>query len=148
MAFELDYDEMMLLDAEDLAEGGIAKAYAELLPKLREHVTECAEVEDVMDDVAPRYSVRSAGKEFPIYAPELHESEGHSWGRAAHALFTIVNEQLSGSAVRLFAINGGNDLGGMFLTQAQAEEARQTLPNKRDWPYIVTNEYPAYGQFQ
>ena len=35
MAFELDYDKLILLDAEDLAEGGIKQAYLNLLPQLK-----------------------------------------------------------------------------------------------------------------
>lgn len=36
---------------------------------------------------------------------------------------------------RLFSpINGGNDLGGMFLTEVQARAAREGLSNKGDWP--------------
>jgi hypothetical protein len=38
MGFELDYSKMIILDAEDLAEGGIQAAYKELLPALLEYV--------------------------------------------------------------------------------------------------------------
>ena len=46
-----------------------------------------------------------------------------------------------------YAINGGNDLGGMFLTQAQAAAAQKTLRNKSDWPYFPKDELDWYGQY-
>ena len=131
MTYELDYNEMVLLDAEDLAEGGIAEAYSSLLPKLRHYVSMPAELEESIDDHVIRYSVTYRGKEYVIYSPELDDD---SWGRATYVLFTIVNDQLSGVDHRFFAINGGNDLGGMFLTPAEVEAARASLPRKTDWP--------------
>ena len=102
MKFALDYDKLIFLDAEELAEGGIREAYTSILPQ--------------------------------------------SLGRAAHALFKIINDQLTNSEYRLFAINGGNDLGGMFLTQSELEDARRSLPRPEDWPYLPTPEHPWYGQ--
>ena len=72
---------------------------------------------------------------------------GGSWGRAAVAFFTIINDQMASSQYRLYAINGGNDLGGMFLTAAQAEAAQKALPNKADWPYFPKDEPEWYGQY-
>jgi hypothetical protein len=145
--FELDYDNLIFLDAEDLAEGGIGEAYESLLPKLRPYVAELATIQEVMDNDIPRYAVRFGDKEFVIYGPELAETEGQSWGRATHAFFAIVNDQLIGSEHRFFAINGGNDLGGMFLTHAQAQASRKTLPRKNDWPYLPNGDDPWYGQY-
>src|SRR5262249_1249272 len=121
MSFDLDYDQWIHLDAENLAETGIAEAYESLLPELRKYVQQPAQVEELIDNDAPRYSVKSGAREFVIYGPELEEESGNnSWGRAAYAFFTIVNEQLASSAYRFCAINSGNDLGGMFLTPEQA----------------------------
>ena len=144
--FQLDYDETILLDAEDLAEGGIGKAYEALLPKLRQYMAQPAAVKELLDNDTPRYAVQSGVKEFVIYAPELDETTGNSWGRAAAAFFTIVNDQLAETEYRFFAINGGNDLCGIFLTPAQAEASREALPNKSDWPYLPKDEHPWYGQ--
>jgi hypothetical protein len=146
MTFELNYDEIVWLDAEDLGEAGIGEAYQSLLPKLRQYVDEPAEIEEVSDVEAPAYSVRYRGKEYQIYSPDLEEGEGQSWGRATYAFFSIVNDQMGHSSHRFYAINGGNDLGGMFLTPAECEAAIQSLENKSDWPYIPTSEHPAYGQ--
>jgi hypothetical protein len=66
-----------------------------------------------------------AASNIVIYSPALGENDvGRVWARAAHALFKIVNDQLAKSQYRFYAINGGNDLGGMFLTQAECEVAR------------------------
>lgn len=146
MAFTLDYDQLVLLDAEELAETGIAEAYARLLPDLRKYVQQPSRVEEVIDDDTPVYSVRCGGKEYPIYGPDLDEEEGGAWGRATVAFFALVNEQLAGTPYRFYAINGGNDLGGMFLTPAQAHESRASLPRSDDWPYLPQDDPPWYGQ--
>ena len=44
MKFALDYDKLIFLDAEALAEGGIREAYTSILPHLKEYVAEPAEV--------------------------------------------------------------------------------------------------------
>jgi hypothetical protein len=54
---------------------------------------------------------------------------------------------LANSEYRFYAINGGNDLGGMFLMPAQAQAAQKALPNKRDWPYLPEDVPPWYGQY-
>ena len=85
------------------------------------------------------------GVEYVIYSPDL--SHDGSWERATHAFFKIVDDQLSGSDYRLCAINGGNDLGGMFLTTSECEAAPRSLARSEDWPYLPTLEDPWYGQF-
>jgi hypothetical protein len=147
MPFTLDYDRWIHLDAEDLAETGIREAYERLLPELRKYVPQPVQVEEVIDNKTPNYSVRCGTREYAIYGPELDEDNGNSWGRATFAFFSIVNDQLAGSEYRFYAINGGNDLGGMFLTPAQAQAAQQGLPRRTDWPYVPADEYPWYGQY-
>jgi hypothetical protein len=147
MPFTLDYDKWIHLDAEDLAETGIREAYERLLPELRKYVPRPEPVEEVIDRDTPRYSVRSEGKEYAIFGPELDEAGVNSWGRATFAFFRIVNDQLVGSEYRFYAVNGGNDLGGMFLTLTQARAAQKSLPNWEDWPYLPADEPPWYGQF-
>jgi hypothetical protein len=144
--FTLDYDLWIHLDAENLAETGIAEAYERLLPLLRKYVPHPAQVEDVIDNDTPTYSVRCGGKEYAIYGPNLGQEDGGGWGRATVAFFAIVNEQLADTVYRFYAINGGNDLGGMFLTPAQALESRASLPRPQDWPYLPKDEPSWYGQ--
>ena len=147
MVFTLNYDEAIPLDAEAIAEGGIAEGYESVLPNLRQFVKHPVRIEEDRDDDAPSYSVRCGDTEFEIYAPDLDEEEGNSWGRATVALFSIVNEQLKNATHRFYAINGGNDLFGMFLTPEEAAAAQNSLPNKRDWPYLPKDEEPWYGQY-
>jgi hypothetical protein len=148
MSFELNYDEWIHFDAEDLAETGIAEAYERLMPVLRKYVQEPAKVEEIQDNDVPRYSVKWGRRKFVIYAPELREEpENNSWGRATYAFFAIVNDQLRTSGYRFYAINGGNDLGGMFLTPQEAKDAQKGLPRRLDWPYLPRDEPPWYGQY-
>ena len=145
--FSLDYEQMVLLDAEELAETGINEAYNKLLPVLRQYVNNPAQLSEIIDPDLPRYSVSSAGVIYDIYSPDTSDPEEASWGRATYALFSIINNQLKNSNIRFYAINAGNDLGGMFLTPQQVASAKRTLKRKTDWPYIPTLEYPWYGQF-
>ena len=145
MEFELDYDRMIHLDAEDLAEGGIAEAYDLLLPELRQHVANPQTLEERLDNSVPHYSILSGTKEFTVYSSTLDMGDGRTWGLATYALFTIVNDQLTSSDYKLYAINAGNDLGGFFLSEEQAQAAQKTLPRKVDWPYLPTNQHPWYG---
>jgi hypothetical protein len=146
MGSSLDYDRLIHLDAEELAEGGIKAAYEALLPELKQYVQQPVHIEEQLDPDAPRYSLLAAGTQYVVYAPDLDDKEGQSWGRATWAFFEIVNRQLTGSQYRFYAINGGNDLGGMFLTKAEVESAKKTLATKTDWPYLPTKEHPWYGQ--
>jgi hypothetical protein len=146
MGFSLDYEQLIHLDAEALAEAGLREAYERLLPQLRKYVPRPASVEEVIETDTPSYSVRCGAQEYVIYGPDLDEKSGNSWGRATFALFRIINDQLVGSDHCFFAINGGNDLGGMFLTPAQARASQDALVERTDWPYLPTDEYPWYGQ--
>jgi hypothetical protein len=146
LRYELDYDQMILLDAEALAEGGIGEAYQSLLPKLRRFVSQPVEIEEVIEDNASRYAVRYRDREYNIYSPGFEDREGQSWGRATHALFSIVNDELVNSEHLFYAINSGNDLGGMFLTPEECEAAQKSLSGKTDWPYLPTLDHPWYGQ--
>src|SRR6476659_6714135 len=98
MAFTLNYDDAIMLDAEDLAEGGIGEGYESLVTALRKFVKSPVKIEEQRDDDAPSYSVRCGEMQFEIYSPDLEAEEGNSWGRATVALFAIVNAQLKTSS--------------------------------------------------
>jgi hypothetical protein len=100
-----------------------------------------------VDAYATRYAVQADGQEFVIYGPDIPGSEDKSWGTATYVFFKIINDQLSHSIVRFYALNGGNDLFGIFLTPQQAEDAKRSLPNRSDWPYLPDPEWPSYGQY-
>jgi hypothetical protein len=146
MDVEFDYSKMIHLDAESLAEQGILDAYQNLLPTLRMYVKTVDDITEIMDPDAPRYAVRHRDVEYVIHGPEIEDEGGRSWGNATYALFSIVNAQLSGMPCRFYAINGGNDLAGMFLTPEQWDAAKRTLEARSDWPYLPTADYPFFGQ--
>jgi len=146
VAAGLNYDEAIPLDAEALAETGVKAAYDELLPRLKNYVASPAVMTERIDHNAPSYAVSCLGVDYPIYA-KGDEDESEAWGRATLALFDSVNRQLAKTPYRLFAINGGNDLFGMFLTSEQAEAAKKSLPRKQDWPYLPNASKPWYGQY-
>src|SRR5262245_33367275 len=82
MQFELDYSKLIPLDAEALAEGGIAEAYKELLPALVPYVKEADEIHEVWDN---GYSVRHRDREYVIYKQESElgdEQAARNWGNA------------------------------------------------------------------
>jgi hypothetical protein len=90
MSFMLNYDDAIHLDAEALAEAGIAEAYERLLPRLRTLITHPLEIIEERDDDIPSYFVRCGGKSFAVYGPDIDDM-GDSWQNATVALFTIVN---------------------------------------------------------
>ena len=143
----LEYDKLILLDAEDLAEQGIVAAYEKLLPELRKYADRLSRIEEAINTDLPSYAVHFNGKVYVIYSAGLEGTGAESWGRATHALFAIVNEQLKETNVRFYAINGGNDLGGIFLAPEQAHAAQAGLARKSDWPYFPDLNGPYYGQY-
>lgn len=146
-ATSLDYASLTLLDAEALAEQGINEAYEQLLPQLKQYVEAPIKIEEQFSSETGSYTVKAGGETYKIYGPELEGSEGESWGRATYALFHIINKQITKGDVRLYAINSANDLGGLFLSQPAAEQSRNTLNNRQDWPYLPELVSPWYGQF-
>ena len=141
----IDYDAALMLDAEELAEQGVAAAYEGLSTELTELGIEPASVSENVDADAGSYTVQFGGTNYPIAGPSIPAS--HSWGLATYALFEIVNRQLAGHRLALYAINGGNDLFGIFMTPTQAERARGALPRKSDWPYVPTPEPDWFGLY-
>jgi hypothetical protein len=134
---------MIHLDAESLAEGGLATAYAELLPRIQFFVAEpIASIEEFAEDDGTQ-KARAGGQEYVIWSADGERYEG--WVRAPIALFDVVNRSLASASVRFYAFYGGNDLSGMFLTEAQFAEARIAIQRRSDWPYLLVDEPPHYG---
>ena len=146
MTSALNYDEMLLLDAEALSEGGIRAAYLELLPELKRYVGAPDDIEESMNAAATDYRVRHRDREYVVRSDSLASDEGQDWGRATSVLFSIVNAQLEETGYQFYAINSANDLGGMFLTSAECEAARRSLLRRMDWPYLPDSTHPWYGQ--
>jgi hypothetical protein len=146
--FTLNYDRTIPLDAEALAETGIREAYESLLPELQKFVSQPLPVEEMIDNHTPSYVVLCGGQRYTVVDSEREREGRNSWGQATWALFDIVNNQLqlSGLEYRFYAINGGNDLFGIFLTPENAQSVQIALA-KREWPYIPAAEPPWFGQF-
>ncbi|MBS0207387.1 MAG: hypothetical protein JSS27_00400 [Planctomycetes bacterium] len=139
----LYYGSLHHLDAECLAENGIVDAYNNLLPSLQQFVSQPTTITEVDDERG--YSVKYRDKTFQVY-DAINESV-HTWGAATFAFFAIVNDQLTTSDHRLYAVLGGEFLSAVFLTSAQAEAATATLRNRVEWPYLPTQVPPYFGQY-
>jgi hypothetical protein len=148
---KINYGLALPLDGEALAEAGIQDAYREIAPFLAELGVQARPLAENID-ISGDYSIDFDGHRYVISGPGAapagsRESQADAWGLATYALFDIVNRQLATSDVRLFALNGGNELAGIFMSTAQAEKARRALPRKTDWPYLPTPEPPWFGMF-
>lgn len=145
----LNYDNMVFLDAEDLAEQGILSAYQKLLPRLKLYKLHMSshpiEVSEEIDNDLARYIVHANEKRYVIQDGEDGGTSQDYWVRATVAFFEIVNANLKGSQVKFYALYGGNDLGGMFLSEEQYAAARRALKRRSDWPWLPVNEPPHYG---
>ena len=69
-SFDIDYDKAIGLDAEDLAEGGIKRAYDGMRVELSKYLPKIDEIEEEIVDHAPYYTVRCAGVEYVLYSPD------------------------------------------------------------------------------
>jgi hypothetical protein len=140
-------------DAEDLAEGGVGDFLRKIEPFLNANGIALTHVEDDVSEQG--YSVTVNGTRTRIFdTDELHQREtqkqpGLIWGLSGARAFAIVNGLLeeAGSEERLYAVNGGNDLFGFFLTQA-LREAICCYPGIKPGarPYLDTDEYSWFGQ--
>lgn len=139
----LDYNEVVQLDAEELAEQGILSAYEQLLPRLKRYVGSPLEVTEEIDNDAATYSVAAAGKKYEIWDDGAKNPDG--WERATVAFFEIVNANLASSEYRFYALYGGNDLTGLFLTEAEFAAARRAIKKRSNWPWVPVMEPPRYG---
>jgi hypothetical protein len=142
----LDYEQAIPLDAESLAEQGILSAYRELLPQLDKYSATPLEVAEVFSDDGLGYTVAACGRQFAIWEVlESGKQNSDGWERATVAFFQIVNASLGASTHHFYAINGGNDLFGMFLTEQEFAAARKAIARRSDWPWLPDDRLPLYG---
>jgi hypothetical protein len=146
-AQELDYSRAIHLDAEELAEQGMVEGYVRLLPELKAYVAAPLVLSEKVETERGRYAVLAGGAVQDIFPSPLGGDEYESWGVATAALFEIVNRQLITAPVKFYAINSGNDLMGIFLTEHQADAARKTIKRRSDWPYLPAMQAPWFGQY-
>jgi hypothetical protein len=141
-AAPFDDDDIVLLDAEDLADGGILEAYEQLHPQLRQHEAADIDIAEEFDAEAGTYAVLAAGTRYDIRGAD---AQGDAWVLATIAFFEIVNASLAQATHRFYALYGGKDLAGIFLTGEQFQNARQDIERHADWPWTPVNRAPDYG---
>ncbi|MEP3653266.1 MAG: hypothetical protein ABJO36_00055 [Litorimonas sp.] len=136
---------MIHLDAEELAEQGLATFYDFIQPELSKFIAAPNPLTEIRDE-NDFYFVESGGYVWPI-VDETSMTSGDVWLNAAFAFFEMVNQQLRDTDYKLYAFYAGNDLSGMFLTEEEAEQSMAKLPSKADWPYLVTLEPEYNGRY-
>lgn len=110
-------------DAEELAEGGAAEFIESLRPTLEQLGVRIGQVEDEARDVEGSTYIEHHlivdGERSLIVSPYDEELGDELWALAAARTFGVVNRLLerAGSDERLYAIEGGNDLRGVILTE-------------------------------
>ncbi|MFC5477969.1 hypothetical protein [Massilia suwonensis] len=137
-----DYDDLVLLDAEDLAEVGILEAYQQLHPQLRQYGAAEIDIAEEVDEDAGTYTVLADGIRYPIYGEGAEED---AWVLATIAFFDIVNAGLADASHRFYALYGGNDLAGIFLSDEQFRLAQRCFKRAMDRPWVPVNQPPHYG---
>ena len=142
----IDYETAVFLDAESLSEQGIGEAYQDLESHLTKIVKEVPDITEHFQSETGSYSIEFEGNNFHIFEPGVEKKPGRSWGLATFTLFTIVNRILKDTDQKFYALYGGHDLMGIFLSDEQFRRAKQYHHNSKESPYIPRNEHPWYGQ--
>lgn len=123
------------LNAEQLANCGIAQAYRKITPALVQLVSGATPLREQIDGYDSSYSVHAGETTYRIDGPDVRESNVEAWRRATFAIFDIVNRQLVHSDTGFYAVGQGGGLAGVFLTLPEFEEAKNLLSND-DRPYL------------
>jgi hypothetical protein len=139
----LDYDQVIHLDAEDLAEQGILKAYEKVMPQLQQYVGAPMVVTEHVNSETGTYAVSADGRTCQIWDDGAKNPDG--WERATVAFFEMVNANLGSSDRRFYALYGGNDLSGIFLSLEEFAAARRAIKKPSNWPWRPVTEPPHYG---
>lgn len=140
------------LDAKVLCKFGMSGVYDLLIPKMKKLGIKPLQLKDHFNANGAFHSVSVDGKliiVFDIEESEEDDEEGRKelwWSRATPIFFQLVNFQLESISVRFYALYGGNDLHGIFLTQAEFEEMAEGAERPDDRPYIPNDIPPWFGQ--
>ncbi|MEA3264809.1 MAG: hypothetical protein U9R07_15145 [Pseudomonadota bacterium] len=144
----IDYDASIHLDAESLAEMGMKDAYEELQRQSGDIGVEWAPMREKWDgqnagyDGGPNYRVEVNGKVYPVFgSPPAKDA----WAGAAATFFQVVNSQLSGRNFKFYAINSGNDLLAVRLTNEEFQRAQIFHKGSPYAPYLPNYDAPNYG---
>ncbi len=135
-------------DEEELSEGGVVKFIRTMEPFLAKQGVFITQLADHFVEEDPGYSISVNGKKILVYGPAEMDS-ANIWALAKARTFALVNELLlqAKSKERLFAMHGGNELFGFFLTpELKKEICKQENILPRDRAYVPTEEPPWFGQ--
>lgn len=144
----IDYDKVIHLDAESLAEMGIADAYAELIAGAGDLGVDWLPIEENWDgkeegyDGGSNYRVTLGGRTDFVFG---NPPSGNPWAMASATFFDIVNRQLVGRPFKFYALLGGNDLQAVLLTDEEFEAAQKYHAGTIDVPYLPNKTPPNYG---
>ncbi len=144
----IDYETVIHLDAEFLAETGMAQAYEGLQKQSGDLGVRWAPMREMWDgqekgyDGGENYRVEVNGKVYPVFGSRPNDDY---WAMATATFFDVVNSQLSERPFKFYALYAGNDLHAVRLTPEQFERAK--LYHKQPWnrPYIPNYTPPNYG---
>lgn len=129
-----------MTDAEDLAEGGVAEFLAGLATPLQALGAAFGSVAEGIFDDSRGQTVIVDGVEETIWTADEAKA-GEVWSISTVRTYALVNARLAaaGSPERLYAVNGGNDLQAVFLTERLATALAKEL-EPRDRPYLPTED--------
>jgi hypothetical protein len=144
----IDYEKTIHLDAEALAETGMAEAYEELQRQSGDLGVQWAPMREMWDgqedgyDGGENYRVEVNGKVYPVFGSA---PTADAWALATATFFDVVNSQLSDSPYKFYALMGGNDLHAVRLTREEFEQAQRYHKRPYDRPYVPNRTPPNYG---
>ena len=139
-------------DAEDLAKGGVGEFVTLIAPFLRAERVRLPVIRD--DHSTNGYTVWAGEEPHVMYSREemardnIHDEPGLTWGLSVARSFKLVNSWLAGarSSERLYAVSGGNDVFGIFLTPELFQLIRKHPDaSPEDSPYEPNEVYPGFG---
>lgn len=113
------------------------------MPQLERFAAAPIQVTEDIDSDTAQYAVIAAGERYQIWEAGAKNEDG--WERATVAFFQIVNASLAGSKCKFYALYGGNDLSGIFLTTEEFDAARRFIAQRSNWPWMPVSEPPRYG---
>ena len=139
-------------DSESLTESGVGRFVESVRPFLEKQGVTIPEITERFDE---EYALVVDGEVVPVWTREeidreLHGNQGGlTWGLSTARTVGLVNSWLAAtsSKQRAYAVNGGNDLWIMFLSD-DLFQFISTHPgvSPESAPYSPTEDYPWFGQ--
>lgn len=142
---------MFAVDAEELAEGGVAAFLEEVRPFLE---GQGVNVPPLVDHLTVEYTLLAGEDQLPIWTRDdfnrdLGSEPGRLWGVSSTRTVQILNQwlQQADSSERAYGVNGGNEFFILFLTpELFSLIQRSSAATPQDAPYVPNLEYPGFGQ--